>query len=401
LPSTPSASFTLIVPTYNRPEPLGRLLRYLSSLGAEFPVLVLDSGSPASQARTGELIGGLNLNVRHLSYDSRMVPFEKFWRGSMQVETEFCSLCGDDDVVMVAALAPLIDYLVQNPEFAAAHGYYFTFYQTQEIGITSVVYASPSLDHGDPLRRLRDLFSRYQAITYGLYRTSVMQMALSRIQPLGSMLGCELLAGALTAASGKIARLPLFYYGRSLSPSEPYTQWHPLEWLLDSPDELFREYVMYRAILADFLLTEKGVSLGPADLWKVLDYTHLCYLSEYVRPDLLHYLGDQVIHGASVKETMQGLWPRLAPSESRLLDTLRRSRLLRRVRDRLKPELRLHNLWRPFRMKNERIVSTTTAGGEARNYRLYRDFLFPNPEDGVSFREDEVAAIIRQLDAYP
>lgn len=366
--------FTLIVPTFNRPRDVARLLNYLARQKADFPVLVLDSSDDQTKAANRALIDTLELDVRHLLHDASVSPFEKFWRGSQEVRTDFCALCADDDVVLLESIQPLVQYLQAHPDFSAAHGLYFTFYDQGHVGLTSIVYAGESLDREDPLTRLRECFTRYEAVTYAVYRSDVMRDALSRIQPLKSMLGRELLAGALTVVAGKVARLPVGYYGRSLSPSHPYQHWHPIDFLISSPQGLFDDYARYRQILLERLETA-GTARTPADLLKIIDLVHLRYFADYAGPGMMDYLLEQVVAGTPSTEIMSGVWPRLGASDSPTVTRLWSSSTLRRLRARLAPRLRQYHLRRLFMGERDRTMMATTVGGRRREYRLYPAFL--------------------------
>ena len=392
--------FTLLVPTFNRPVDLARLLRYLGRHSAAFPVLVLDSGDDESRAATTSLVAGSDLNVRVLAYESLITPFEKFLRGSEEVKTEFCALCADDDVVMLESLPPLVEFLQQHPDFSAAHGWYFTFDSGRHLDVTALVYSGRSLDRPDPLRRLRDLFDRYEAVTYALYRTHVMRDVLRGVQPLATVLARELLAGALTVVAGKVGRLPLFYYGRSLRPSEPSERWHPLQFLISSPEELFGQYGEYRERLLEAFGRTGYRSCGATELRGVIDLIHLRYLSEYATPELLNYLIEERIAGTSRQDILQGAWPRLAPSTSRVVNGLRYSRRLRRIRDRFAPAFRLRHVSRLLGLAEDRTVTATTAAGQPRTYRLNADFLSALARADRPLVSDPVGGLIRALNAY-
>lgn len=392
--------FTLMVPTYNRPGDLARLLRYLAHHSVAFPILVLDSGDDASKTANAALVSEVDLNIRLIAYESSMAPWEKFWRGSDEVKTEFCSLCADDDILMTDSLPPLVEFLHHHPDFSAAHGWYFTFYNSVHLGITSVVYAGPSLDQDDPLRRLRDMFSRYEAVTYAVYRAGIMQKALRAVQPVGSLMLRELLAGAVTVVSGKAARLPLLYYGRALGGSQLYDHWHPIDFMISSPEQMFAQYAKYRQILFECFQDSGYNAYSPADLRKLIDLIHMRYLSEYVSPGMMNYLIDEVMGGTDRKEIMQGVWPRLTPSAAPRLNVLRRSRLLRKIRDRFVPGFRLYHLYQFLGAVEDQTVTTTTVGGHPREYRLYRGFLASVAQAGRSGRDNLVDGVIRALNAY-
>ncbi len=392
--------FTLIVPTYNRPRELSRMLRYLARQAATFPILVLDSGSDKSKVANAALVAELDLNIRLIAYESSLTPFEKFWRGTEEVMTAFCSLCADDDIVMVESLQPLIEFLQDRADFSVAHGWYFTFYDNVHFGITSVVYSGGSLDREDPVSRLRDMFSRYEAVTYAVYRTEVMRHALQEVQSMSSMLTRELLAGALTVVSGKVARLPFFYYGRSLHPSVPYDHWHPINFLVSSPESLFGEYAKYRRIILENVEKSGYRRYDSAEVLKLIDLMHLRYLSEYFTPNMLDYVIGEVMTGTDAKEILRGVWPRLTPTRSPALNRLRESKLLGRLRDRFAPGFRLHHALRLLGVEENETVRTTTVGGRAREYRLYWGFLSSVERIDPANSARLIDGVIRALNVY-
>jgi|SRR5215510_1596628 len=400
-----SERFTLLLPTYNRPEELARLLRYLTRQRERFPVLVLDSSDGPSQERNADTVRGLDLDVRVLVYEPSISPWEKFRRGSEEATTEICSLCADDDLVVTEALPSLVDFLTQHADVSAAHGWYFSFEDHgvedhRRLDIANVAYSGDSLDRADPLERVLELVRRYEAVTYAVYRTDVLRSVLKQAQRVQSLLARELLSGALTAVAGPITRLPLFYYGRSLRPSEAYRGWHPLEMLSTAPNQLMVEYAGYREILADALLGRDSRALDRPQILRLLDLVHLRYLSGYFTPEVGNYLVEELLAGTPRESMFRGLWPLLAPSRSPLLRRLRRSRRLRRVRDRVAPRVRLPDLVHALGLSGDRTVRAPTVGGRLREYRLHRDFLGAVGQPGRVGPSEPEASVLRALSAY-
>lgn len=393
-------SFTLLIPTYNRPADLGRLLAYLARRGAAFPIHVLDSSEPAARDANAAVVARLDLDVRIRNFDGSTHPFEKFWRGSEEVTTEFCALCADDDIVMVDALPALTGFLSAHPDFSAAHGHYFMFHRTDHVGITSLVYARSSIDASAPMQRLRDFLSRYEAVTYAVYRTEVMRGALGGVQPLDSLMARELLSGALTVLAGKVARRPLLYYGRSQAPTVLHERWHPIDYLLLSPEEMFSEYVRGRQILLGAIQKVGAEGRQPAEILKLVDLIALRYLSAYVTPSVMNYLIGEAVAGRDRAEILRGVWPLLAPDADSLAGRLRQSRLLRRLRDRLVPGFRLHHVSRLLGRDGDSVVASTTVGGRARQYRLYQEFLAALAPLAPPGSADLVDELVKALDAY-
>ena len=394
-----SGRFTLVVPTYNRPAELARLLGYLARQRTGCPVLVLDSSEPATQVANSAAAAKLDCNISLKSLDPQIPVWEKFWRGSEEVDTEFCSLCADDDVVLLETLGRLVEFLQAHPDHSVAHGQYFTFYLDGHVGITRSIHRGASLDQDDPVARLLALFRNYEAVTYGVYRTAVMRSVLRDVQSVGSMLARELLGGALTVVHGKAARLPFFYYGRSHLPSHPYLSWHPLDSLVSSPEGLFRDYAVYRNILLAGFKSVGYETRSGSDLARLIDLIHLRYLSDYVKPGVMDYLTEQTMAGTPRPKIMQGLWSVQArEGEPSLAGMLSGSIFVRRMRDRFFPKFRLHHLQRLSAPTGQRTVQATTSSGRAREYLFYQEFLATL--DGYSEPDEEINAIVAALNHY-
>lgn len=300
--------YTLIVPTYNRPREFRALLNYLRDQKAEFKVLVLDSSEGETVFENEKFASQIGLNIEFIAFPSDTPPFEKFWKGAQKVKTAFCSLCADDDVIVVKSISEILDFLKKDSSYVAAHGLYFSFMAKEKVTISDLVYNKDVLLDENPILRLRELFQSYEAITYAIYRTPVFEKVLSQVQSLDSLLGRELLGSALTAAMGKVKRLPVLYCGRSLSASHFYESWHPIEMLLTSPDYLYQEYGKYRKILVHTLKDSNNVHTEE-ELTKLIDITHFSYMSEFFAPNILSYLSDRIMNKYEKSEIMTGLWP--------------------------------------------------------------------------------------------
>jgi glycosyltransferase domain-containing protein len=369
-----AASYTLVVPTYNRPAQLRRLLRYLELCGARFPVLVLDSSAPENRPLNADALASVKLRVRRVEYDSTMPPFEKFGAGTAMVDTPYLSLCADDDIVRVEALAPIVEFLSRNADHSAAHGFYFNFQEQGRASppwrttISSLFYRGPSIDAAQPAERLAQLLRRYEALTYAVYRTEVARRAYAESANVASILARELLSGALTVVAGKTARLKVIYYGRSTGPSAGYRNWHPLEWLATDPAGLFGEYAAYRAILLR-ALAERGATGDEAA--RLCDLAHLRYLSGFLDAGYLEFA-------------------------------------LERNLERLAPEKVISEVWRFWNERSARgwrglarkvLPARRVASGDNR-YRFEPAFLYAGPRREVRVTRREIDAIVSCLDSY-
>ena len=84
--------YTLLIPTYNRPDHLRRLLGYLAARRFEFPIRVLDSSSGDSLSENRETVKGRELDIAHEVYDPAIPIHKKVELGVASVESTYCCL---------------------------------------------------------------------------------------------------------------------------------------------------------------------------------------------------------------------------------------------------------------------------------------------------------------------
>jgi hypothetical protein len=248
--------YTLLIATHNGPANLARLQRFLTHQKAGFRVRLLEPGER---------------------------EIDRYSRGIELVHTEYCSLCGDDDLLFVDAIRQLLTFLAAQPEYSASQGWHFGFSLGRDFEIHGITQRSPSLDADAPLDRLYQLFRKYEPLTHAIYRTDVLKTALRHAQEMSHAMFGELLSGAIPAALGKVARLPVLHYGSSgASPRG----WDPVEFLVGSTEQLLLGYRAYR----ESLIRGGGLEPAPGEAsasWRLLDLIHLRYVSARYRPALI------------------------------------------------------------------------------------------------------------------
>lgn len=388
--------YTLVIPTYNRPADLGRQLRFLAHQKAAFRVLVLDSSSDANHATNRASAAGLALDLEIQRFDPVMPPFEKFWRGAEMVRTEYASMCADDDLVLVDSISQIVGFLERNPGHSIAHGWYFQFYLESALGLTSILYRSPSIEADAWTDRLYSLLSGYEAITYGVYRTEVLRRVLFHTQDMRSMLARELLGGTLALIAGKAARLPVVYSGRSLGPSGSYAHWHPIEFLASTPRGMFEEYARYKAKLFEFC-AERGVPVGDAEQSeKLVDLAHMRYVSQYFTPEIIDHIYAETVRGRTGAELLGGVWPILS-KRAGIEGAFQRSGTLRRLRNAFVPGLRDYHVRRIVAPNSYAKIPARTASGKERTVEVYEVFRAAMVSGNVAPGE---SALIEQLAGY-
>ena len=300
--------FTLVIPTYNRPKPLEALLAYLRAKKQSCRILILDSSEPEPRAANRSIVELTDLKIQYSEFPSEMHPFDKFREGVHQVTTEFCALCADDDLVVLDGVKRCIDALRRNPQASVAQGHSFSFLcqPNGDMDLGSILYFNSTIDDTTPLARLAKLFARYQAATYGNYRTPVLQRIFSTLKPMTSILGRELLGTALAAIEGQMIRVPCFSHGRSMDASESYQHWHPLEWFAKDPQGLFSEYSVYRGLMAQAVLERPDNDLDEGTVRRILDLIHLRYMIKHAPDGALAFITQQKLFGTPFDE----YWPR-------------------------------------------------------------------------------------------
>ena len=380
-------SYTMVVTTHHRTALLSRLLDYLEAEKAWFPLVILDSSSEGVARDNADRIARSPLDIRHATYPVDLDPYLKVREGLRQVETAYCSLCADDDIVLLPGLEQSLRVLARDGDVCATHGTYFNFFDTDSFDLSYVAYRGPSVLADEPLVRLRQLFSAYEAVYYAVYRTPVLQAVFRRVEDLRTVLGRELLTAALTALSGKVVRIDEFYYGRSTGESFAFQNWHPHRILADTPATLFEEYARLRRILRD----EFG---GGGETRErnstVLDLIFLGYLQPFLRPDVLDLLIADRLQGQDAEATAAHLWSVFVRSE--------------RAPHPLEP-LMDGGKFSPDRFMEKSphtdyVLTTSTRTNASRTYRIFQEFLFPDARPPAVVPQQRLLGLLERLNAY-
>lgn len=385
---------TLIIPTYRRPRRLARLLAFLARRGFAGRILIADSSPEPERAENAAIIATSPLSPVSCPFDPETPPFEKFALVAGMVETPFSVFCADDDVVLPAALPPILSALREDSSLKAAHGWYFGFRREgNAFDLERIVYAGPSIDAGAPLDRLERFLTDYESVTYAVHRAPALWEALSAMRAVDGLLFRELGSGALVALKGGVARLPVMYHGRSLEPSHSYSHWHPLDYLLRSPATLLRDYAVYRRVLM-----EACPELAESRASRLVDLLHLRYLADYLRPDTLSRVIEHVRAGTGIPEAFIDVGGTLPRAEGWVMGALRRTRFFQGLRRAAGEETRRRIFSIRGGLSRSGVVSGVTMSGAPRDYRLHRAFSnslrsFPN-------RREAMRAVFEQLDAY-
>jgi glycosyltransferase domain-containing protein len=414
----PRSRYTLLIPTFNRPAELRSLLGYLAARRFPYPVRVLDSSSGGTSAQNRETVNRAEIDVIHKVFDPAVEIHEKVTLALAEVESTYCSLCADDDVLFTNQLEEMMSVLDSDPALALAHGYYASFRAGPEFELWHTEYSAPSIVADDAMKRIVKQMSGYQAIFYGVHRTAAMRSRRGLLDRVRSLWAKELLTSSLTLIEGGAYRAPRYYMARRAGHAVSTVGWHPHHFLATEPARLLREYLEYRAVALEQLMTEAlcRVRYRKEQMERVFDLAHLNYLAAMLSPNVLDYLIRQILCGESTSQQMiEQMWMTVpAQAEAGLL-----ARLLARAR-RLRPaelaadgrylwllasllaRLRFQekfDAWLGAR-SNRLTVERTTRDGRTRRYTITRAFLTQEFADGGRVTAPHLADIIAHLDDY-
>jgi glycosyltransferase domain-containing protein len=122
--SVESNKLTILIPTYNRPEYLQRVLSYLQSFYNIRPtIFVLDSSCDSDKVINEEIVKSLNQgNISYWHYESNIEFFTKLNYGIKNVFTEYIAMCADDDFLTEEGIIESIKTLDKKRDLFSVKG---------------------------------------------------------------------------------------------------------------------------------------------------------------------------------------------------------------------------------------------------------------------------------------
>lgn len=216
----------LIIPTYNRPDFLQRILDYYQINGGDFNFIIADSSTPTNKNRNKEIIKAFSkLNILYLDkFPQNLSQHDKFAEMIKYAKAKYVCFCADDDFIVPNGIKEAVDFLEKNPDYSAAHGTYISFYLYKTLFGSKkfwwrFLYSPYSITSPNPVNRLVSHLTNYNMVVWAVRRTNIVKICYrefskSKIDPyLLPVLG-ELLPDVLTVIFGKIKHLNNFYSAR-------------------------------------------------------------------------------------------------------------------------------------------------------------------------------------------
>ena len=274
----------ILIPTYNRPEYLKRILNYYDSFDEKFKVIVGDSSSAENKKLNRKIISDIsNLDIKYLDhYSSELNPHHKFADMVNYADEKYCVFCADDDFVVPNGIKKSMDFLENNHDFVCAHGIYVSFnvkFNNNEQTFDWMPgYIYDSITFANAKERLEHHFINYCPTFYSVNRTEVIisiyqKLLDSTVDPI--QFG-EFLPSMLTIISGKMKKLDVLYAARQVD--SRISDWPTLveyikQGIYDS------EYAKFKNCLADYLSDNSRLDVD--DSKKVIDDSMAIYMNKH------------------------------------------------------------------------------------------------------------------------
>jgi glycosyltransferase domain-containing protein len=277
---------SIIIPTFNRPDLLRRILSYYDSCGERYKVIVADSSSEENKALNSRVVTSVsNLNIQYLdNYPVTLNPGHKFADLMNYVQEEYCVFCADDDFVTPHGINKSVDFLEKNRDFVVAHGRYVFFHletnsQGEQRFIWESAYTAESIRSPQAEDRLTEHLSRYFLPTiYAVHRTDVLKKAYRELINchVSPILFGELLPSMFTMIYGKMECLDVFYMAR--------TRHEAKHWPMDLREAINagkydEEYAKFRDCLATHMNRQSQMDIEKSK--KVIDTAMAAYINRH------------------------------------------------------------------------------------------------------------------------
>jgi len=283
---------TVVIPTYNRPAHLKRILSYYHQYGCGLPLIIADSSSVESKRINQETVSSFHdAPFTYLDrYDPSTNPYYKFLQALLYVNTEYCVFCADDDFITPHGILESCDFLDINTDYTAAHGKLEYLLLESDRGdgpqFCYVKHHSPSNTNREGNKRLIHELANYEGVSfYAVRHTDFMRLLFTEVlKSTSGHLFSELLVPGLTAIYGKIKCLDTLFWVREIcTPASLInTREHPgLQEIINNKN--FQENKQtFSDFMADHLSKQSGID--KEESYKIVDKALSLHMKHYSAP---------------------------------------------------------------------------------------------------------------------
>jgi glycosyltransferase domain-containing protein len=281
-----SDAFSLIIPTFNRPEFLQRLLSYYCDLRPAYEIVVADSSSGASLEANRKTVASAQqvLALTHNIHPPETPPYAKLIGTIESLPSAIVAICADDDFLVPEAISRCVEFLEQHPDYSIAHGNSVFVRVTAEGEIhETLTYPQRSIELDDAAERLEDHLRNYTATYYSVHRRDqlIANMHDADKNTVDYRFG-ELLPSCLSVIQGKAKSLDVLYMIRQADFSPPKYGEKMKAWEdLITSEEFPERYAKFRDCVAGELMKTSTLSRDAAS--GVVDRAFLSYVEANVQ----------------------------------------------------------------------------------------------------------------------
>jgi glycosyltransferase domain-containing protein len=276
---------TVVIPTYNRPAYLKRLLGYYDECQVTHKIIIADGSSEEIKNVNRQTVSSFpKLYILHLDgYSPETTVLARILDAIKHVDTKYNVFCADDDFITPNGMKQSVEFLETNPDYTLAHGLYFVFSVTQkESGgkelLYQPVYGNESIINDNSVERFYYHLSEYKTPTfYAVYRTEFLKMVWEdTYRHSTDFLFSELLASLLALIHGKMKSLDIVYCARDSSSERVQSVPTLLDYKKNKTyNKLYRPF---RECLSNHLSREAHISLWRSG--KIIDKAMARYLKK-------------------------------------------------------------------------------------------------------------------------
>jgi glycosyltransferase domain-containing protein len=279
---------TILIPTYNRPNYLKRLLGYYNECGITHPIIIADGSSEEIKKTNKETIS--SFPVLNLLYLGEYTPETKFNTrlsdGLKHINTKYCVICADDDFITPEGMSQSVNFLESHNDYTVAHGRYIFF--SLESGAENKVrfswtslYSSESSNADNPAKRVYKQLAKYPIATfYAVHNTHFMQWVweetLAHTREADALFS-ELLLSALTLAYGKMKCLDVLFSVKDHNQNRVGYVRTFKDYIEEGTYQ--EQYARFKKCLVDNLSKQSGLS--PKNAGKIIDKAMHVYMKAH------------------------------------------------------------------------------------------------------------------------
>jgi len=214
-------NITIVVPTYKRHPFLKRLLKYYGGFEIPINILILDSTPyEPSDKELKQLLSADGTIWKKIDPD--ITYWDKIAKGSESIQTDYVTLCADDDFIIPNAIIESMKFLDSHSDYSSAHGLCFghtSYERAKQIGflIFPLYQYGKSSIHQTASKRVQAYLSGHTGYypLYAVQRTKTFQIIWNETSRYVSDWNLhELVASCLSFCYGKMKILPVLYASR-------------------------------------------------------------------------------------------------------------------------------------------------------------------------------------------